>query len=195
MPARTVGRIQTRAAFGQLQRSRCAGELRPRPGHLRARRPGRRRDISPGGIRNWEALRQRGRPQLAPPPHARVGPGRRPAPCPGGPISSGSSRRPPAAPPDAFVGRRATGTAAGRGVGAGTAVSSEDGVRTGPVRAAVRVMEAYQAAASGRISPCRFYPSCSNYAIEAFTEHGFWRGFALTAQAPGPLPPLRPARR
>ena len=51
-----------------------------------------------------------------------------------------------------------------------------------PVRAAVRVIEAYQAAASGRISPCRFYPSCSQYAVEAFTDHGFWRGFALTAR-------------
>ena len=35
----------------------------------------------------------------------------------------------------------------------------------------------------GRISPCRFYPSCSNYAMEAFTEHGFWRGLALTARS------------
>jgi hypothetical protein len=49
-------------------------------------------------------------------------------------------------------------------------------------RAAVRVIEAYQAAASGRISPCRFYPSCSQYAVEAFSEHGFWRGLALTAR-------------
>jgi putative membrane protein insertion efficiency factor len=51
-----------------------------------------------------------------------------------------------------------------------------------PVRAAVRILEAYQGAASGRISPCRFYPSCSNYAIDAFTEHGFWPGFVLTAK-------------
>ncbi|HWE66192.1 MAG TPA: membrane protein insertion efficiency factor YidD [Acidimicrobiales bacterium] len=50
------------------------------------------------------------------------------------------------------------------------------------VRVAVRTMKAYQAAASGRISPCRFYPSCSNYAVEAFTEHGFWRGLSLTAR-------------
>jgi putative component of membrane protein insertase Oxa1/YidC/SpoIIIJ protein YidD len=41
-----------------------------------------------------------------------------------------------------------------------------------PVRAAVRLLSAYQGAASGKVSPCRFYPSCSNYAVEAFTEHG-----------------------
>jgi putative membrane protein insertion efficiency factor len=49
-------------------------------------------------------------------------------------------------------------------------------------RAAIRTVLAYQGAASGRISPCRFYPSCSNYAVEAFTEHGFWSGLALTAK-------------
>ena len=51
-----------------------------------------------------------------------------------------------------------------------------------PVRAAIHLVEAYQAAASGRISPCRFYPSCSNYAVGAFTDHGFWRGLSLTAR-------------
>jgi uncharacterized protein len=60
-------------------------------------------------------------------------------------------------------------------------VSSEN-VVSRPVLAAVRVIEAYQAAASGRISPCRFYPSCSQYAVEAFTDHGFWRGLTLTAR-------------
>jgi putative membrane protein insertion efficiency factor len=61
-------------------------------------------------------------------------------------------------------------------------MSSPETERGLAVRAAVRVLRAYQGAASGRISPCRFYPSCSNYAIEAFTEHGFWPGFGLTAK-------------
>jgi hypothetical protein len=51
-----------------------------------------------------------------------------------------------------------------------------------PVRGALALLRGYQGAASGRVSPCRFYPSCSNYAIEAFGVHGFWRGLALTAR-------------
>jgi putative membrane protein insertion efficiency factor len=58
---------------------------------------------------------------------------------------------------------------------------SEDRL-TWPVRVAVALVKAYQGAASGRVSPCRFYPSCSNYAVEAFTVHGFWRGLGLTAR-------------
>jgi hypothetical protein len=49
-------------------------------------------------------------------------------------------------------------------------------------RVAIRLVRAYQAAASGRISPCRFYPSCSHYATEAFEVHGFWRGLSLSAR-------------
>ena len=64
-----------------------------------------------------------------------------------------------------------------------TATANESEPRPGPfARGAVAVLRAYQGAASGRISPCRFYPSCSNYGIEAFSVHGFWRGLALTAR-------------
>lgn len=51
-----------------------------------------------------------------------------------------------------------------------------------PGRVAVALLRGYQGAASGRVSPCRFYPSCSNYAVEAFTVHGFWRALALTTR-------------
>jgi hypothetical protein len=49
-------------------------------------------------------------------------------------------------------------------------------------RMAIALVRVYQGGASGRVSPCRFYPSCSNYAVEAFTVFGFWRGLSLTAR-------------
>ncbi len=61
-------------------------------------------------------------------------------------------------------------------------MTSPDAESTLPVRVAVALVTAYQGAASGRISPCRFYPSCSTYSVEAFTVHGFWRGLALSAR-------------
>ncbi|MGC9960749.1 MAG: membrane protein insertion efficiency factor YidD [Acidimicrobiales bacterium] len=40
----------------------------------------------------------------------------------------------------------------------------------------------YQTARVGRLSPCRFVPSCSEYAAEAVAEHGAMRGAWLTAR-------------
>jgi putative membrane protein insertion efficiency factor len=49
-------------------------------------------------------------------------------------------------------------------------------------RGALLLLRAYQGAASGRVLTCRYYPSCSNYAVEAFSVHGFWRAFGLTGR-------------
>jgi putative membrane protein insertion efficiency factor len=40
----------------------------------------------------------------------------------------------------------------------------------------------YQRLTAGRPSPCRFVPTCSNYALDAFEVHGAVRGTLLTAR-------------
>ena len=54
------------------------------------------------------------------------------------------------------------------------------------------VIRAYQAARFGRVSPCRFTPTCSHYAIEAVSRHGARRGLALTARRLGRCRPGGP---
>jgi putative membrane protein insertion efficiency factor len=56
-------------------------------------------------------------------------------------------------------------------------------MRRGPAqRAALGLLRAYQAARAGHVSPCRFYPSCSAYAVEAVERHGARRGLWLAAR-------------
>lgn len=47
-------------------------------------------------------------------------------------------------------------------------------------RRALSWIEAYQRAFAGRPSPCRYFPTCSHYAHEAFEVHGTARGGWLT---------------
>ena len=41
-------------------------------------------------------------------------------------------------------------------------------------------------------SPCRFYPSCSVYAIEAISKHGVVKGSLLTVKRLGKCHPFHP---
>lgn len=59
-------------------------------------------------------------------------------------------------------------------------------------RAIVRVIRTYQHFTSGRPSPCRFYPSCSNYALEAVMIHGAGRGSWLALRRLVRCRPLGP---
>ena len=55
-----------------------------------------------------------------------------------------------------------------------------------------RSIAMYQKFTSGRLSPCRFYPSCSNYAAEAIELHGALRGSALALRRLSRCRPLGP---
>jgi putative membrane protein insertion efficiency factor len=61
---------------------------------------------------------------------------------------------------------------------------------------------AYQRAYEGRPSPCRFFPSCSEYSREAIETHGSGHGLWLTVRrmarcrpfGPSGFDPVPPAR-
>lgn len=45
-----------------------------------------------------------------------------------------------------------------------------------PARLLASLIRLYQSARAGHLSPCRFQPSCSAYALEAVETHGALRG-------------------
>ena len=48
--------------------------------------------------------------------------------------------------------------------------------------AATTVLKLYKGLVSPLFPPaCRYVPTCSEYAAEAFARHGFWHGAALAA--------------
>jgi len=53
---------------------------------------------------------------------------------------------------------------------------------TQPQAWALGAVRWYQKAREGRPSPCRFYPSCSQYSVEAIETHGLARGLWLSAR-------------
>ncbi len=58
---------------------------------------------------------------------------------------------------------------------------------------ALRAIRWYQAAREGRPSPCRFYPTCSQYGIEAIEGHGLSRGVWLTVRRLARCRPFGPS--
>ncbi len=59
-------------------------------------------------------------------------------------------------------------------------------------RGALRLVRGYQYLTAGRVSACRFYPSCSQYAAEAIEVHGALRGSALAMRRVLRCNPLGP---
>lgn len=60
-------------------------------------------------------------------------------------------------------------------------------------RALLRAIDVYQRALRGRPSPCRFFPSCSEYGAEAIHLHGATRGAWLTIRRLLRCRPLGPS--
>jgi putative membrane protein insertion efficiency factor len=53
------------------------------------------------------------------------------------------------------------------------------GRRRGAAAVLIRIIGLYQALRTGRPSPCRFWPTCSAYAVDAIDRHGAGRGSLL----------------
>lgn len=69
------------------------------------------------------------------------------------------------------------------GLGRSDAVEPAEGSTGWPVAAAVGLIRAYEYTVRPVLGPsCRFVPSCSEYAREAFRAHGFGRGLWLGVQ-------------
>lgn len=68
-------------------------------------------------------------------------------------------------------------------------------LRTRPfgVRVAVAAIRGYQLLRTGRVSPCRFTPTCSHYAVEAIERHGARRGSTLAVRRLGRCRPGGPS--
>jgi putative membrane protein insertion efficiency factor len=60
-------------------------------------------------------------------------------------------------------------------------------------RLLLRAVHWYQKAAEGRPSPCRFFPSCSEYSREAIEVHGAGRGTWLTIRRLSRCRPFGPS--
>jgi putative membrane protein insertion efficiency factor len=59
-------------------------------------------------------------------------------------------------------------------------------------RVFLRAIKLYQRFTAGRVSACRFYPSCSAYAAEAIETHGALRGSAFALRRLSRCRPLGP---
>ena len=71
--------------------------------------------------------------------------------------------------------------------------SSDASRHVSPAARALRLsIRAYQRMTLGRPSPCRFYPSCSNYALEAVEVHGAMKGGWLALRRLSRCRPLGP---
>ena len=63
-----------------------------------------------------------------------------------------------------------------------SSTNSEQESTSFAVKIMVLLINGYQKIFTGRPSTCRFFPSCSSYAIESFEKKGFFKGFFLSVK-------------
>jgi len=56
----------------------------------------------------------------------------------------------------------------------------------------IRLIRGYQRVSRYTPSVCRFYPTCSHYAVEAIEKHGPWRGGWMALMRVGRCHPFHP---
>lgn len=56
--------------------------------------------------------------------------------------------------------------------------------------AAARAIRVYQLSRSGKPSPCRYFPTCSQYSLEAYQKYGFIKGSLLAVKRIGRCNPF-----
>jgi putative membrane protein insertion efficiency factor len=69
---------------------------------------------------------------------------------------------------------------------------SDRGTPSAGARALMAPIRAWRVLSSRLPARCRFYPSCSEYALEALAEHGAARGAWLAARRVGRCHPWHP---
>ncbi len=185
-----------------VPRPRAGGRPRdPGPGDGAVQRGAGGHRALRGRLRGRAASRRRGGPEPASAPAAGGGAGCGPRARPGGvPGAAGAFGARGAVPGTVRGGARRGGRRGSPGSGSRTVGChgcrerigvSEAAPRATPAqRAALAALRGYQAARAGHVSPCRFYPSCSAYAVEAVERHGAVRGMWLAARRVGRCRPF-----
>ena len=185
-----------------VPRPRAGGRPRdPRCGDGAVQRGAGGHRLLRGRLRGRASSRPRGAPEPAAPPTAGGGAGRGPRARPRGVLGAAGAFGTGGAVPGAVRGSACRGARRGslgkrsRTVGCHgcreRAGVSEAAPRATPAqRIALAALRGYQAARAGHVSPCRFYPSCSAYAVEAVERHGAVRGVWLAVRRVGRCRPF-----
>ena len=108
-------------------------------------------------------------------------------------MKTGMTPRPVPSPTGLDAALAPAGADAGAVAGAGSEGSHRRRSRSRAAAALISLFRMYQFARSGHVSPCRFTPTCSQYAIEAVDRHGAGRGVRLALRRLGRCRPGGPS--